>query len=93
MNLIVPTVNPECLSLADLINELKLRFDQIPLNLLAIPGLDPLQRTTLQCYEYSNCNGFNCSGKVYGRDIQFSVNLDYCAHPITANLSVSKSVK
>lgn len=67
-----------------------MRFDQIPLTLLPIPGLDPSKKTTLRCYEYPNCNGFNCSGKIYGRDIQFSVNLDYCARPIVANVSVSK---
>ena len=86
---IAPTVNPECQSLADLINSLKKQLDnlssfQAPL----IPGLDPSKNTTLQCHEYSNCNGFNCSGQVYGRHIQFSFNLDYCAKPVTANISV-----
>lgn len=78
----------QCQTLADLINEIKRRFDQIPLALLPIPGLDLTKKTTLQCYEYANCNGFNCSGKVYGRDMQFSVSLDYCGNPVVANVSV-----
>lgn len=84
------TVNPECQSLADLINFLKARLDQIPFNLFSIPGFDATKPTTVQCYEYSNCNGFNCSGLAYGRSIEFSFGFDYCSSPITANLSVNK---
>lgn len=89
---VAPTNNPECQSFADLINEIKKRFDQIPISLLPIPGLDPTKPTTLQCYEHPNCTGFNCSGQIYGTDIQFSFKLDYCAKPATAQVSVSTSI-
>ncbi|EDV27878.1 uncharacterized protein TRIADDRAFT_63597 [Trichoplax adhaerens] len=84
-----PTNNPECQSLSDLINNLKQNFDRIPLSLIPIPGLDPTKPNTLKCYEFSNCTGFNCSGKVYGRQIQFSFDMSYCAKPITAYISAN----
>lgn len=84
----IPTVNPECQSLADIINDVKRRLDQVPLSLLPIPGLNTSLPTTLTCYEYPSCTGFNCSGSVYGTHLQFSFNFDYCLKPISANISV-----
>ena len=89
ITIVDPTDNPECQSFADIINEIKKNFDRIPLNLLPIPGLDTTKPTTLQCYEFANCTGFNCSGQVYGTHIQFSFDMDYCAKPIKAYLTVS----
>lgn len=80
--------NPECQSVADVINELTGNFDKIPVDLMGIPGLNPSKQTTLVCLEYSDCNGFNCSGELYGRYVEFSFGLEFCSNPITANISV-----
>ncbi|RDD36001.1 hypothetical protein TrispH2_011830 [Trichoplax sp. H2] len=86
---IAPTNNPECQSLSDLINNLKQNFERIPFSSIPIPGLDPTKPSTLKCNEFSNCTGFNCNGRVYGRQILFSINMNYCAKPITAYVTGS----